>query len=273
MMRDVLHLKELQSVESPVPVSRLGSVLTQSGRWRDQAVLVKTLVSDDPSDVARFRHEGAVAESLAHPRIVPLLAVTPRQLIFPFITGGSLREYLDGTQLDADQATAVTLGVLSGAAYLHRCGVVHQDLKPENVMLAGGEPTAAAVRIVDFGMSHARNLPLDIHSGTRMGTPHFMAPEQFQGVRGDPRSDLYSAGVLLFDALAGHPPYEDALGWLAGIRDNRAALPGPAALHPVMLAALARDPDERPGSAGEMIEAIQAAREALGLGRVTGLDG
>jgi serine/threonine-protein kinase len=163
--------------------------------------------------------------------------------------------------------------VLSGAAYLHRCGVVHQDLKPENVMLAGGEPTAAAVRIVDFGMSHARNLPLDIHSGTRMGTPHFMAPEQFQGVRGDPRSDLYSAGVLLFDALAGHPPYEDALGWLAGIRDNRAALPGPAALHPVMLAALARDPDERPGSAGEMIEAIQAAREALGLGRVTGLDG
>jgi serine/threonine-protein kinase len=100
-----------------------------------------------------------------------------------------------------------------------------------------------------------------------------MAPEQFQGVRGDPRSDLYSAGVLLFDALAGHPPYEDALGWLAGIRDNRAALPGPAALHPVMLAALARDPDERPGSAGEMIEAIQAAREALGLGRVTGLDG
>ncbi|MBZ9713036.1 serine/threonine-protein kinase [Deinococcus multiflagellatus] len=254
---------ELQAREA---LTEHGGVRGERALWRGQTVFVKTLLSDSPDLQARFLHEGQVASRVACPLIVSPLLCTARHLLFPFVPGGTLRERLDlGGPLGADEATQVTAGVLMAAAHLHARGVTHQDLKPENVLLAGGEPSAQSVRVIDFGMSHARDLPLDIHSGTRMGTPHFMAPEQFLGLRGEPRSDLYSAGVLLFDCLAGAPPYEDALGWLAGIHDRRAALPGPAALHGLLRAALGRDPDDRPASARQMLRDLQAARAELGL--------
>lgn len=256
---------------APEPVVALaapsyrGGVEGGEGEWRGQAVYVKTLVSDDPEEVARFHHEGEVAARLRHPLVIPLLAHTRTQLIFPFLAGGTLRDLVTAQPLDAGAATAVAWGVLQAASHLHERGVTHHDLKPENVLLLGGAPDAGAVRLIDFGMSHAEGLALDIHSGTRMGTPQFMAPEQFQGVRGDPRSDLYSVGVLLFDCLAGHPPYEDALGWLVGLSEDRAAPPGPAPLHPLLLRALERDPERRPQSAEEMLADLAAARAALGL--------
>ncbi|GGL76894.1 serine/threonine protein kinase [Deinococcus aerolatus] len=261
----VQELTHSQELESRTPLAERGGVRSEAARWRGQPVFVKTLMVDDPDARARFHHEGRVAASLSHPGIVPLLASSPTQLLFPFIEGGTLRERLEGGPLSVEQATEVTLGLLFGVMYLHGQGVTHQDLKPENVLLAGGRAGRDAVRIIDFGMSHARHLPLDIHSGTRMGTPHFMAPEQFYGMRGDARSDLYSLGVLLFDCLAGMPPYQDALGWLAGIHTNRAELPGPDALHPLLRCALARDPAQRPHSAPAMLRLLCLARQELGL--------
>lgn len=240
-------------------------VLLQTGEWRGQQVFVKSLQSEDPDIAARFHHEGEVATGLHHPMIIPLLGQTPSQLIFPFIAGGTLRDLARCGPMTPADAVAVTGGILAAVTYLHEQGVVHHDLKPENVMLRGGKPLAENIRLIDFGMSYAQHLPLDIHSGTRMGTPHFMAPEQFQGVRGDPRSDLYSVGVLMFDCLAGHPPYEDALGWLVGISENRAELPGPKALHPFMHSAIQRDMTKRPQSAKEMQERLQKASAELSL--------
>ena len=259
------------TLPAPQPITDLEVTTYRSGveggpgMWQGQPVYVKTLVSDDPDRVAMFHHEGAVAARLAHPLVTPLLAHTSSQLLFPLLRGGTLRDLVRCGPLSADAATQVTWGVLQAAAHLHGQGVTHHDLKPENVLLVGGQPRADAVRLIDFGMSHAAGLALDIHSGTRMGTPQFMAPEQFQGVRGDPRSDLYSVGVLLFDCLAGHPPYADALGWLVGISEDRAAAPGPAALHPLMLRAIQRDRARRPQSACEMLAALALARRCLGL--------
>lgn len=259
------------SLPAPVPIADLEVTTYRSGVegghgvWQGQQVYVKTLLSDDPDRVAMFHHEGAVAARLAHLLVTPLLAHTSSQLVFPLQRGGTLRDLVRCGPLDADAASQVTWGVLQAVAHLHRRGVTHHDLKPENVLLVGGEPRVGAVRLIDFGMSHAVDLPLDIHSGTRMGTPQFMAPEQFQGVRGDPRSDLYSVGVLLFDCLAGHPPYADALGWLVGISEERAAAPGPAALHPLMLRAIQRDRDRRPQNVQQMIAALALARRQLDL--------
>ncbi|GGR44553.1 serine/threonine protein kinase [Deinococcus seoulensis] len=254
-----------QPLSNRAPLAEQPGVYSESAEWCGQPVFVKTLAADDPDSLARFQHEGRVAASLRHPLIVSPLAITPTQLIFPFVEGGTLRERLERGPLDEQQATEVASGVLCAVTYLHAQGVTHHDLKPENVMLLGGQPRWNNVRLIDFGMSHSRALPLDIHSGTRMGTPHFMAPEQFLGVRGDPRSDLYSVGVLLFDCLAGHPPYEDALGWLAGIRDRRAELPGPEPLHPLMRSALSRDRAQRPLSAAEMQHHLTSARLELNL--------
>lgn len=262
MTKPVTHTFDAQ------PLNLLGSrsgVQTASGEWHGQPIFLKALISDDPETVARFQHEGEVAAYLNHPLLVPLLSQTETQLIFPFIQGGSLRDLARCGPMSAEDATAVTWGLLLAAEYMHARGVVHHDLKAENVMLVGGQPNVQSVRIIDFGMSHSRHLKLDIHSGTRMGTPHFMAPEQFQGVRGDPRSDLYSIGVLLFDCLAGHPPYEDALAWLVGISENRAEFPGPPELHPVMQHSIRRDPEARPQSATDMLDLLRQARHNLNL--------
>lgn len=236
-----------------------GGVRLERGRWRGQDVFVKALVSGDPEFRLRFHHEGRVVRRLSHPALVPLLTHTQDQLVFPFVQGCSLRELLDLRRLSAAEAVSVTLGVLVAACAVHRQGVTHHDLKPENVMLLGGLARAESVRVTDFGMAHDRALPDDLHAGTRMGTPQFMAPEQFGGVRGDVRSDLYAVGSLLFDCLAGEPPHPDALGWLVGLPSERLPLPGPAALHPLLESALQRDPAGRPQSAEQMAAQLREA--------------
>lgn len=258
-------LPDVQAVEQVVPVSWHGGLRAERASWRGEAVFVKTLDTTYPDLRLRFEHEGAVASLVDHPQVVPLLAMTPTQLIFPWVEGETLRDLVERGPVAPEAALRITAGVLRGVAALHDRGITHQDLKPENVLLAGGSARAAAVRLIDFGMSHAHELPHDIHGGTRMGTPHFMAPEQFLGVRGELRSDLYSVGVLLFDCLAGQPPYEDALGWLAGLPSERLPLPGPAALHPLVDRALARDPDGRPASAREMLIEVTQVAQQLGV--------
>lgn len=210
----VQELRDIPGLGALEPLSEHGGVRCALAMWEGRTVFVKTLTVDYPDAIVRFQHEGRVAASLNHPLVVSPLAATTRQLVFPFIEGGTLRECLDRGPLTPAHAIEVALGILNAVDYLHAQGVTHHDVKPENILLSRGQPGFWNVRLIDFGMSHSRALPLDIHSGTRMGTPHFMAPEQFRGIRGDPRSDLYSVGVLLFDCLAGHPPFEDALGWL-----------------------------------------------------------
>ncbi|WP_229784418.1 serine/threonine-protein kinase [Deinococcus radiotolerans] len=228
-------------------------------------MFLKTLVFDEPDTRARFEHEGRVACSVQHALIVSPLGRLDQTLVFPFVPGVTLRERLEAGPLAPDEATRVAGGLAAAVAALHACGVTHHDLKPENVILEGSRAEFDAVRVIDFGMSHATRLPLDIHSGARMGTPHFMAPEQFLGVRGDPRSDVYSVGAVLFDCLAGEPPFQDALGWLSGLNDRQVPLPGPRALHGVLARCLSRDRAQRPPSAAALYTELSAARRALGL--------
>lgn len=249
-------------VSNPSLLGMRGGVRLERGCWQGHDVFVKSLLGGDPDFRVRFHHEGLVVHRLIHPAIVPLLAHTQEQLVFPFIKGCSLRELLDLRRLSAAEAVAVTQGVLNAARFFHAQGVTHHDLKPENVMLLGGVASAESVRVTDFGMAHDRRLKEDLHAGTRMGTPQFMAPEQFQGVRGDARSDLYAAGGLLFDCLAGEPPHPDALGWLVGLSSERLPLPGPSALHPVIECALQRDPEQRPQTAQQMAALLSEAWNA-----------
>lgn len=265
MMVRVQIMSAVQPLEDTVLVSRHGGVVTERARWQGQDVFVKTLESSDTATTERFEHEGTLSSRLDHPQLVALLARSPRQLLFSWIEGCTLRERVEQGPLAVPEALRITAGVLRGLRELHLQGITHQDLKPENVILAGSRPEAAAVRLIDFGMSHARDLPLDIHCGTRMGTPHFMAPEQFRGLRGEARSDLYSAGAVLFDCLAGFPPYEDAMGWLAGLHDQRASFPGPRALHPLMRAAMQREPQDRPESASAMLDRLSEVAAGLGV--------
>ena len=259
------------NVTQPRLLYRSGGLRCEGGRWRRRPVFVKTRESHSPCTVRRFWQEGEIASRVCHPLVVPLLARTSTQLVYPWIEGRSLRDLLLDGPLPPDEATSVAWGVLEALAYLHDQGITHHDLKPENVMLEGGRAEAGAVRLIDFGMSHLQELP-DGAESLRMGTPQFMAPEQFGGVRGDPRSDLYSVGALLFDCVAGEPPHKDALAWLLGRTQPDPELPGPAALHTFFGRTLQRDPARRTAEIRELQACLNRARGLLGLPELSSRD-
>ena len=248
------------TAESPTCLGFRGGVEHHAAQWQGQPVFMKILSSGDPEQQERFSHEGQINGRLAHPLLVPLLERGSHTLTFPFVQGCTLREIIEDGLVAPFQAVQVLDGLLQVLVYLHAQGVTHHDLKPENVMLADNRLETCAVRLIDLGMAHDRQASSDTHAGTRMGTPHFMAPEQFQGVRGDPRSDIYALGVLFWDALAGTPPYADPLGWLLGSRSVRGPLPLPVALQPLLERCLHRDPADRFQSAEDLLRALRSVR-------------
>jgi TolB-like protein/Flp pilus assembly protein TadD len=159
----------------------------------------------------RFQREIQIAAQLQHPHILPLLdSGEAAGLLFyamPYVEGQSLRERLTREkQLPVDDALRITREVADGLSYAHSRGVVHRDIKPENILLESGHAV-----IADFGIARAIDQAAGARlteTGMALGTPAYMSPEQAAGSRDlDGRSDLYSLGCMLFEMLAGQPPF------------------------------------------------------------------
>ena len=198
-------------------------------------VLYPHLLFSDAS-FGRFRTETRVTMQLSHPNILPTfgMARTPDGLTYLKM------EYIDGQPLDAEiQASptgcdvSFTIGVLRSVAaalrYAHSRGIIHRDLKPANILLG----TDGKVRVADFGMAYmiraeARHTRL----GDIIGTPHYMAPEILRGELPDSRSDVYALGVVGFELLTGHPPFDAQSFWDLADRALHAAPPNLAELRP-----------------------------------------
>jgi serine/threonine-protein kinase len=165
----------------------------------------------DPSFFARFEREEAIAKSLDHPYILKIIPVDqPKSR--PYIP----MEYLEGQTLarrlhevcplPVADAVGIAVRIAQALEYLHTHDVVHRDLKPDNVMLC----TDGSIRLLDFGIAKAagkRRLTFT-HLSSAMGTPDYMAPEQVRGKRGDPRTDIYSLGAILYEMVTGATPFE-----------------------------------------------------------------
>jgi serine/threonine-protein kinase len=159
----------------------------------------------------RFLKEIEVTANLQHPHILPLHdsgeADTFLYYVMPYVEGETLRDTIDREkQLSINHAVEITRSVAAALDYAHRKGVIHRDIKPENVLMHDGQPL-----IADFGIalavSHAGGTRLT-ETGLSIGTPHYMSPEQAMGDRElDARSDVYSLGAMLYEMLAGDPPY------------------------------------------------------------------
>ncbi|MBJ31920.1 MAG: serine/threonine protein kinase [Acidimicrobiaceae bacterium] len=179
----------------------------------DRPVAVKVLFdqfSRDPNFVERFRREAQAAANLNHPNVVSVFDWGEEQgtyfIVMEYVEGRSLAEILrtDGP-LPADRAAEVASDIAAALAFAHRNGLVHRDVKPGNVLVTA----SGHVKVADFGiataMVGARN---DLtQSGSVMGTAAYFSPEQAQGRPVDPRSDLYSLGVVLYEMLLGRPPF------------------------------------------------------------------
>ena len=238
-------------------LSQRGLVRVELARWNDRLVVVKRLDGVSPEVARRLEREADVVRKLDHPNIVPLLAAFDGNLVYAYVAGSDLGAVLAGGPLPRGRTLRIVSDVLQALSHAHLQGVVHCDVKPANVLLKGERAL-----LTDFGF--AKDLALTAITGDQelLGTPHYMAPEQFHGVRTDQRSDLYGVGALLYHALTGEPPYgSQVLRWLVGDdRVPRAPLP-PAAtgLAEVVDRALARDPEERFPHAEAMLAALRAA--------------
>jgi serine/threonine protein kinase len=244
-------------VETVRVLSQRGLVRVELARWDERLVVVKRLVGLSSEVARRLEREADVVRKLDHPHIVPLLAAFDGNLVYAYIAGSDLGSVLAGGPLPLSRAVKIVGDVLKALAHAHLQGVVHCDVKPANVLLKGERAL-----LTDFGF--AKDLALTAITGDQemLGTPNYMAPEQFRGVRTDHRSDLYGVGAVLYHALTGEPPYgSQVVRWLVGDdRVPRAPLPSSArSLAGVVDRALARDPDARFPHAEAMLAALRAA--------------
>src|ERR1700685_3956159 len=247
----------------------------------DRIVAIKTLRTDlarDQTFQARFRREAQSAASLNNPSIVAVYdtgedmstGVPVPFIVMEYVDGKTVRELLnDGHRLLPERILEIISGVLRALEYSHQAGIVHRDIKPGNVMVTRN----GDVKVMDFGIARAMSDAQSTMTQTAqvIGTAQYLSPEQARGDRVDARSDLYSAGCLLYELLTGRPPFTGASpGALAypHVRENpippsRVDPEIPGWADAIVLKAMAKDPGDRYQSADEMSNDIQRALQGM----------
>jgi len=265
-------------LERQIGSGSMGVVYAAHDLAHDRPIALKIINRSHTADrtmVARFQREGRIVSELRHRNIVEVFEVGQ--------TGGEwvmAMELLEGTDL-ADaiasrtvytpaQAAPVLRAILDALEAAHAHQIVHRDIKPQNVFLTGGDGPAG-VKVLDFGVAKVVGLSAEqqlTRSGTTIGTPEFMAPEQATGVGVDHRSDLYAVACVAYAMLCGRPPFID--DWPLRVVMKQAFEPpappsrvrpdlaGAAAVDRFMARALEKKPEQRYQSAAEMRTALDA---------------
>jgi serine/threonine-protein kinase len=247
---------------------------------RKVAIKVLNRQVANPEAAARFLQEARAASRLRHQNIVDVFAFGQMPdghyyQVMELLEGESLRALVhrDGP-LTLAQARTIIVGVLSGLGAAHRRGIVHRDVKPDNIFLCAPLATLAAsdVKILDFGLAKhdSGDTSIKTRTGVTMGTPAYMSPEQCRALPDiDARADLYGAGVVLFELLAGHTPFQsesafDIMTMQISVSAPRlSAVTGRAEpLERVILQSLEKRPAARFDTAEEMLAAVDAALPA-----------
>lgn len=249
-------------------------------------VAIKMLRVDLARDAVfqtRFRREAQAAASLNHPNIVavydtgeePVQGADGKTVMVPYIVmeyveGHTVKELLsDETPVPIPEAVEITQGVLAALSYSHAAGLVHRDIKPGNVMLTN----SGKVKVMDFGIARAiaDSQATMTSANAVVGTALYLSPEQARGEKLDERSDVYSAGCVLFELLTGRPPFsgDTAVSLAYQHVSEPPPLPSsiasdvPIELDQVTMKALAKDPAQRYSSAGDMSADLMRAAQGL----------
>lgn len=227
----------------------------------------------DPAQFERFQREMEVMSILDHPSILKGLGSGKYNripfLVTELVDGQSLRVLIDNSApLPPDQAVSLTRSIADGMAYCHKSEVIHRDLKPENILITADRQPV----IMDFGLALTKGSHRVTYSNlsATMGTPDYMAPEQIEGQRGDQRTDVYALGTILYELLAGKPPFtgDSSLAIMAQHLNNTAPRldkVNPAVspqLAAIVARCLAHDPAQRYESMEALIEALDHPERA-----------
>ena len=255
---------------SPVGGGGMAQVYKARDNVLGRTVAVKVLREQyvhDAQFVARFRREAQAAANLAHPNIVNVYDVGQdgdlHYIVMEFIAGDNLKVLIKrSAPLSIDRAVSVAIQMLAGLEYAHRSGLIHRDVKPQNVVIT----SEGGVKVTDFGIAKSVSDLGLTEAGMALGTAHYFSPEQAKGERVLPQSDIYAVGVTLYEMLTGQLPFEsDSVMGLAykhiseAPRSPRQLNPSvPARLEAIVLKALAKEPSERFASAADMEKALRA---------------
>jgi eukaryotic-like serine/threonine-protein kinase len=222
--------------------------------------------AEEREQLERFRQEAQAAGRLHHPNIVGVFNYAETDelayIVMEFVDGRSLKAMLEsGDRPGVSDVVRIMDGLLAGLDHSHRHQVIHRDIKPANVIITPD----GVVKIADFGIARI-GVSTMTQAGTIMGTPAYMSPEQFEGVEVDTRTDLYSAGVVLFQLLTGQRPFDGSMATIMNAVLNKTpARPSeiskdvPAALDAVVARAMARKPEDRFATASAFNQSLQQA--------------
>lgn len=284
-MSEIRRLGDRYELGEPLGRGGMAEVLEGRDLRLGRRVAVKILRPDlakDPAFQSRFRREAQSAASLNHPNVVAvydtgedILGDDSKTAVVPYIVmehvdGQTLRQLVaSGRRLLPERALEITAGILAALDYSHRHGIVHRDIKPANVMLT----RTGDVKVMDFGIARAladASATMTAASAV-MGTAQYLSPEQARGEVVDARSDLYSTGCLLYELLTGRPPFQgDSPVSVAYQHVSEAPLPPskvdpavPPSLDPLVLKALAKDPDDRYQTAADFRSDVERAMAGL----------
>ena len=234
-------------------------------------VAVKVLRQElmhDPDLVRRFKNESKAISLLNHPNIVKVYDVSVSEnlqyIVMEYVDGMTLREYLNerGGKLTSRETVHFISQILKALDHAHRNGVVHRDIKPQNIMLLDN----GQLRMMDFGIARISRAENQLTGGKAMGSVHYISPEQAKGDETDFTSDIYSVGVMMYEMLSGHLPFDaDDVVEVAikQISDKPQSLQElapnvPHGLVEITERAMAKRPDNRYASAAEMLNALNA---------------
>jgi eukaryotic-like serine/threonine-protein kinase len=252
-------------IEGVAARSGMASIFRGTDMRTGRQVAIKVPHPEMESDVVlfeRFQREDEIGRKLDHPGVVKVYGDDDRSrlyMVMEWVDGRLLRQILnDQKPLPPDRAVRIATGIAEALDYIHTHGVVHRDLKPENIMVDSQDN----IKLIDFGIASnqgARRLTFAKFSQT-MGTPDYISPEQVRGKRGDPRSDIYALGVMLYEMLTGKVPFSGPNPF-AVMNDRLLNNPVPPRelnpeispqLQEVIYRALERDPRNRYATAREM---------------------
>ena len=254
---------------SSIGAGAMGEVYLARDTRLDRKVALKILpnrFTEDDERVARFQREARLASALNHPNIIAIYDIgrvgETWYLAAEFVEGRTVRDRLSAGKLDLEEALAICIQCTEALEAAHQAGIIHRDIKPENIMVRSD----GAVKVVDFGLARIAGGEMELtpdatRSGTLIGTPRYMSPEQARGRKLDPRCDIFSLGAVLFEMVSGKPafPGDTAAEVFAALLGS--ARPqcedAPPALNAVLSRALEPDADRRYSSMQEFGSALR----------------
>jgi eukaryotic-like serine/threonine-protein kinase len=268
-------------VKSELGRGGMGAVYLAEQPGLGREVAIKELIQSaaaDPVALKRFLQEAQVMARTSHPNLVQVhdleLMGDANYIVLEFVRGSSLRDWLNRGLIPLPQVFAVMHGVLQALDYAHKHAIVHRDMKPENVLLSD----EGMVKVADFGIARLTDDSgvggTATKTGTTVGTPQYMSPEQVASSKVDGRSDLYSAGIMFYELVAGQPPFtaSEADGPFTLMAKHVQAPPKPPsvlrpgldlALEEVILKSLSKRPEDRFQTGQEFDDAMVKVAERI----------